>query len=172
MKIRVLLLLLSITFSALVKAQDSSATDHEQKQLQLCYMYSNELGYDIETIKNPELYEVIKEWIGTPYRYSGDTKNGIDCSGFVCTMYRSIYNRVLSGTAKDLYEKTDHVSSEELSEGDLVFFKIKRGRISHVGIYLGSNKFVHASTHNGVIISDLDETYYKKYFYKGGKINR
>ena len=107
MKIRVLLLLLSITFSALVKAQDSSATDHEQKQLQLCYMYSNELGYDIESIKNPELYEVIKEWIGTPYRYSGDTKNGIDCSGFVCTMYRSIYNRVLSGTAKDLYEKTD-----------------------------------------------------------------
>ena len=172
MKIRVLLLLLSITLSALVKAQDSSATDQEQKQLQLCYMYSNELGYDIETIKNPELYEVIKEWIGTPYRYSGDTKNGIDCSGFVCTMYRSIYNRVLSGTAKDLYEKTDHVSSEELSEGDLVFFKIKRGRISHVGIYLGSNKFVHASTHNGVIISDLDETYYKKYFYKGGKINR
>lgn len=172
MKIRVLLLLLSITLSALVKAQDSSATDHEQKQLQLCYKYSNELGYDIESIKNPELYEVIKEWIGTPYRYSGDTKNGIDCSGFVCTMYRSIYNRVLSGTAKDLYEKTDHVSSEELSEGDLVFFKIKRGRISHVGIYLGSNKFAHASTHNGVIISDLDETYYKKYFYKGGKINR
>ncbi len=172
MKKKFLFVVLFILLSALTKAQDTIATDHEQKQLQLCYKYSNELGFDIESIKNPELYEVLKEWIGTPYRYSGDTKKGIDCSGFVCTLYRSIYNKVLSGTAKDLYDKTDPISLNDLSEGDLVFFKIKRGRISHVGIYLGSNKFAHASSHNGVIVSDLDEPYYKKYFFKGGKINR
>ena len=51
-------------------------------------------------------------------------------------------------------------------EGDILFFKIKKGQISHVGVYLGNNTFAHASVHSGVIISDLDEDYYKKYFFK------
>ena len=108
--------------------------------------------------------------MGTPYRYSGDSKNGIDCSGLVCEMYKSAYQKILTGSAKDIYEKTDPVKKEDLKEGDLVFFKIKKGRISHVGIYLGSKKFAHASTQRGVIISDLDEPYYKKYYYKGGRL--
>jgi len=56
-----------------------------------------------------------------------------------------------------------------LGEGDLVFFKIKKKRISHIGIYLGNNKFAHASVKNGVIISDMDEPYYQKRFYSGGR---
>ncbi len=58
----------------------------------------------------------------------------------------------------------------DLKEGDFVFIKIRKGQISHVGIYLGNNKFAHASVKTGVIISDLDEPYYKKYFYRGGRI--
>ena len=52
----------------------------------------------------------------------------------------------------------------------ILFFKIRKGQISHVGIYLGNNKFAHASVKTGVIISSLDEPYYKKYFYKGGEV--
>ena len=155
-----------------MKAQDTIMVDHEQNDLALCYKYSNELGYNIESIKNPALYQVIHEWIGTPYKYSGQGKNGIDCSGFVCEMYRSVYNNVLSGSAVDIYKRVVPVDKSELSEGDLVFFKIRRGRISHIGIYLGTNKFVHASSHNGVIISDLNETYYQKYYFKGGRITQ
>lgn len=155
-----------------IYGQDSSlAIDYEQEQLGLCFKYSNELGFNIESITNPYLYDYVNEWLGTPYRYSGENKNGIDCSGLVCELYKSAYQKILTGSAKEIYEKSDPVKKENLKEGDLVFFKIKKGRISHVGIYLGSNKFAHASTSRGVIISDLDEPYYKRYYYKGGRLN-
>ena len=151
--------------------QDSSlAIDSEQEQLALCFKYSNELGFDVESVSNPYLYDYVNEWLGTPYRYSGESKNGIDCSGLVCELYKSAYQKILTGSAKEIYDKSDPVKKENLKEGDLVFFKIKKARISHVGIYLGSNKFAHASTSRGVIISDLDEPYYKKYYYKGGRL--
>lgn len=62
------------------------------------------------------------------------------------------------------------VPKEELKDGDIVFFKINGNKISHVGIYIGDNKFIHASTKRGVVINDLNEVYYKKYFYTGGRI--
>jgi lipoprotein Spr len=146
--------------------------DTEQRQLALCFKYSNELGYNIDSISNESLFETVNQWMGTPYHYSGESKNGIDCSGLVCELYRSVYQKVLTGSAKDMYSKVDPLKKGELKEGDLVFFKIKKSRISHVGIYLGGNKFAHASTSRGVIISDLDDPYYKKYYYKGGRITQ
>jgi lipoprotein Spr len=62
------------------------------------------------------------------------------------------------------------LKKSQLREGDLVFFKIRKRRVSHVGVYLSHNRFIHASVHDGVVISDLDEPYYKKYFFKGGKV--
>ena len=151
--------------------QDSSlAIDNEQEQLALCFKYSNELGYNIESVSNPQLYNYVNEWLGTPYRYSGEGKNGIDCSGLVCELYKSAYQKILTGSAKEIYDKSEPIKKENLKEGDLVFFKIRKTRISHVGIYLGSNKFAHASTSRGVIISDLNDPYYKKYYYKGGRL--
>ncbi len=167
----ILFFLIFTFFSGIVSGQDPSiATDSEQEQLALCFKYSNELGFDLESVTNPHLYEYVNEWLGTPYRYSGESKNGIDCSGLVCELYKSAYQKILTGSAIDIYEKSEPVKKENLKEGDLVFFKIRKGRISHVGIYLGSNKFAHASTSRGVIISDLDEPYYKKYYYKGGRL--
>ncbi len=163
--------LIFISTVTLTSGQDSSlAVDSEQEQLALCFKYSNELGFDVESVSNPYLYDYVNEWLGTPYRYSGESKNGIDCSGLVCELYKSAYQKILTGSAKEIYDKSDPVKKENLKEGDLVFFKIRKTRISHVGIYLGSNKFAHASTSRGVIISDLDEPYYKKYYYKGGRL--
>ena len=59
---------------------------------------------------------------------------------------------------------------EELKEGDLVFFKINSKSISHVGVYLGDDKFAHASSSKGVMISNLNEAYWKRYYYKGGRL--
>ncbi|MBL0103958.1 MAG: C40 family peptidase [Bacteroidetes bacterium] len=168
---RLLFTLLIFLFLSKANGQDDSlAPDQEQKQLEWCFVYSNLLGINIDYINNPNLYKVVGDWLGTPYKYSGESKNGIDCSGFVCKLYQSVYDRVLAGSAKDIYKEVAPIKKQELREGDLVFFKIKRGRISHVGIYLADNKFAHASTQRGVIISDLDEPYYLKYFFKGGRI--
>ncbi len=108
--------------------------------------------------------------MGTPYKYAGQGKKGIDCSGLVCRLYRDSYNISLEGSSRDLYKKTSSIRKQELREGDLVFFKIRKGRISHVGVYLGMNKFAHASLSMGVIVSDLDDPYYKKYFYSAGRL--
>jgi len=120
-------------------------------------------------MQSPELYKSISDWLGVKYCYSGESKKGIDCSGFATTIYQAAYNRSLEGSAADIYKTVKPVKKSQLKEGDLVFFKIKRKRVSHVGVYLSHNRFIHASVHDGVVISDLDEPYYKKYFFKGGR---
>jgi lipoprotein Spr len=62
------------------------------------------------------------------------------------------------------------INKTELKEGDLVFFKIGSKSISHVGVYIGDNKFAHASSSKGVMISNLNDSYWQRYFYKGGRI--
>ena len=118
----------------------------------------------------PYLYYQVYDWVGTRYKYSGNSKKGIDCSGFVSEMYRNTYCINLNGSSGSIYTQVKPVEKVELKEGDILFFKIRKKQISHVGVYLGNNKFAHASVHSGVIVSDLDEAYYKKYFYKGGRL--
>lgn len=119
---------------------------------------------------SPYLYYQVYDWLGTRYKYSGNSKNGIDCSGFVSEMYKNTYCIALNGSSGSIFSLVKPVEKDQLQEGDILFFKIKRNQISHVGVYLGNNKFAHASVHSGVIVSDLDEKYYKKYFYKGGRL--
>ena len=114
----------------------------------------------------------MNDWLGTTYCYAGNTKNGVDCSGFVSAIYKTVFHIDLEGSSKDIFKDAKTIKRSQLREGDLVFFRIRKKKVSHVGIYLGQNKFAHASVHDGVIISDLDEDYYKKYFYKGGRMKR
>src|ERR1035437_5650965 len=131
--------------------------------------YSQLLGVNKENISNLKLYSFIDEWYGTLYKYGGKTKNGIDCSGFTTILYKEVFWKEISGSASSMYNQCKHISKEELKEGDLVFFKIDSKDVSHVGIYLQNNKFVHATVKAGVMIDDLDEDYYKKYFVGGGR---
>src|SRR5204862_2190921 len=118
-----------------------------------------------------KLYQNIAEWLGTPYKYSGTTKKGIDCSSLICQIYHDSYDKKMAGCAGDLYKNSKQIKRSELQEGDLVFFKINHKHVSHVGIYIGENRFVHASLSNGVVISRLDDPYYNRYFYSAGRIN-
>jgi len=117
------------------------------------------------------LYEFIAEWYGVPYKYGECSKNGIDCSGFVNLLYQKVYHKTLERNSNDIFQKQcKKINKNGLKEGDLVFFKIDSKEISHVGVYLRNNKFVHASTKKGVMISDLNEPYFQKHFYAFGRL--
>lgn len=132
--------------------------------------YSQALGFNVKSLKNQKMYDAIITLMGTGYKYGGKNENGIDCSGFVNHVLKEIGIESPGNSSANIYENVRHISKNKLREGDLVFFKTRKRRISHVGIYLGENKFAHASTSNGVIISRLDEEYYQKRFAKGGRI--
>lgn len=118
----------------------------------------------------PLIFKTINTWLYTPYHFGGLSKSGIDCSGFVKTFYKEAFEKQIhSRASREMYNEITPLPKAELALGDLVFFKIRKGHISHVGVYLGNNKFVHSSTHKGVVISDLNEPYYKRTFYSGGR---
>lgn len=131
--------------------------------------YNQLLDQEVETTLNEPLYRFIDDWWGTPYRMGGLTKNGIDCSGFVFTCFISVYKIELPRTAYEQRQTCEKISKADLQEGDLVFFNT-RGGTSHVGIYLSNNKFVHASTSGGVMISDLNEEYWSKKYLASGRV--
>ena len=106
-----------------------------------------------------------KPWMGTPYLYGGNNTNGVDCSGFVQQIYIQVFNIKLPRTTEALYSAGTFVRGSWLKCADLVFFKNIRGRgVDHVGIYIGNNRFIHASSSRGVIISDLTSDYYLEHF--------
>lgn len=104
------------------------------------------------------------KWMGTPYRVGGQTRSGMDCSGFAGVVYRNVANVNLPRTTTAQYKASRAISSNQVRPGDLLFFNTSGKGVSHVGISLGGDKFVHASTRRGVIISSFRETYYAKTF--------
>lgn len=141
------------------------------KDIALKEKYAQLLGVDEKNIENLKLYYFIDDWMGVPYKYGGKDKNGIDCSGFTGLLYKEVYNKNISGPTSKLIELTNIIPESELKEGDMVFFQIeKKGKVSHVGVYLQNNKFVHATTKKGVMINDLSETYYKQHYFKSGRV--
>ena len=109
-------------------------------------------------LTNIKFLEAIDEWYGTRYQFGGTSKSGIDCSAFVREVYKAAFGIDLPRTAREQFKVAVQAVSE-LKEGDLLFFNT-RGGVSHVGVYIGNNKFVHASSSQGVTVSGLDEKYY------------
>jgi len=133
--------------------------------------YAVLLNTEVEQIEETELLRQVDEWYGTRYRMGGTTRKGVDCSAFVQAVYLSAFALSIPRTAFEQYKAANRISATELREGDLVFFNTTGG-VSHVGIYLKNNKFVHASSSNGVTVSDLFEPYYLKRFLGAGRIQR
>jgi len=134
--------------------------------------YYNDQGVKYDSAcSNLDLYREIYGWLGVKYKYAGLSKNGVDCAGFVTNICNKMYATKLSGSATHHFEKCDEITdSTLLEEGDLVFFKINKPNISHVGLYLGNGRFAHAAVHGGVMINHLSEKYYSKYYFTGGRL--
>lgn len=114
------------------------------------------------------LRSIADPWIGTRYRSGGNGENGFDCSGFVNRIYRT-FGVSLSGRSSPSYwTQGESVDESDLQPGDLVFFSDHSRRIGHVGIYLENGTFVHASVQSGVIVSAIEERYYRRR-YKGAR---
>ena len=130
------------------------------------------LGIDIEMKDNHALYVESASWLGVPYRGGGTTRRGVDCSGLTSAIYSKVYQKELERNSDDQRKKDCRkVKKGKLREGDLVFFHNgrKKKRATHVGIYLKDRKFIHASTSQGVIVSTLEEEYWKKHWLSGGR---
>ena len=131
--------------------------------------FSQIMGVAINATANTKLYQFVYDWLGTPYRLGGDSKKGIDCSKFSLAVYENVFNTTIGYNSRNQYDNVTPVRKSDLQAGDLVFFKIRSKSITHVGVYLGDNKFAHASSSKGVMVSSLNEAYWQRYYYNGGR---
>lgn len=131
------------------------------------------LNMDIDRSDNQRLYLESARWIGTPYLTGGNGHKGIDCSGLTGSIYRKVYGKHLNRNSDEQRRlNCRKIARHKLREGDLVFFHDGKHRrvASHVGIYLKNNRFIHASTSRGVIVSSLNEPYYRKTWMQAGRV--
>ena len=121
-------------------------------------------------LNRDHLVATVNQYIGTPYRFGGDSERGIDCSAFTRRVYRG-QGVELPRNSREQARVSSAVSYQGMQTGDLVFFDTSiNGAISHVGVYLGNGIFAHASSSQGVKRSSIRERYYVKRFVKGGRI--
>lgn len=136
---------------------------------------SKELGFHVSHKDDLRLYTEAVKWLGTPYKYGGNTLAGVDCSGLVHNIYKTVYDIHLERKAEDIYKKNCRkIPTNSLMPGDLVFFDTKNNRrkVNHMGIYLKDKVFLHASSSRGVVLNKMDEKYYRKSLVKGGRVKK
>lgn len=113
-----------------------------------------------------------RKWLGTKYRYGGQSRSGTDCSGMIMELFMKVYGVKLPRSSAQQQEYCQKIRREELSEGDLLFFDTTKGRrgVSHVGLYMGNGEMIHASSSRGVIISGIDERYFRDRYHSSGRV--
>lgn len=140
---------------------------YEMEQIEEMWLeYVDEAeDYDITQsgIKKEKLMGEIVDWLGTPYRFGGNSEKAIDCSAFIQQVFKNVAEVELPRTARTQVNVGDKIDKDNLEFGDLIFFHTYSRRFaSHVGIYLGEDLFVHASSRYGVTISSLNGNYYQR----------
>ena len=111
----------------------------------------------------------IQSWLGAPHRMGGMSQRGIDCSGLVVILYDDLFDMRLPRTTRALMRTGRRVDRNSLAAGDLVFFK-PATKYHHVGIYLGRGEFVHTSTTYGVMISRIDDDFWRRCYLSGRRL--
>jgi probable lipoprotein NlpC len=141
-----------------------------QPQASIADKYSALLGVDKSDIQNGRLYAFIDDWYGTPYKFGGLDKDGIDCSGLAFLLEQQVYGITMPRMTSRQINVIKREYEGDLKEGDLVFFDFDGKKFSHVGVYLQNGYIVHASSTKGVIIVPLHGAIYK-YFSRAGSID-
>jgi probable lipoprotein NlpC len=113
-----------------------------------------------------------ESYIGTPYRFGGTNSRGMDCSGLIYVSFRDAFNVNIPRTTEHQWGWVERIPVADLQPGDLVFFVTTGNRVSHVGIYTGNGRFIHAQSEGprtGVMYSRLDEAYWRRTFLGAGR---
>jgi len=118
----------------------------------------------------PLLRAQAEQWRGVPYRLGGNDRRGVDCSAFVQITFQSQLGVNVPRTTDELAREGQRVGRDELQAGDLVFFKTGF-RQRHVGIYMGGDRFLHASTSRGVMTSSLNNVYWRRHYWKARRLD-
>ena len=119
----------------------------------------------VSSVLQGQLEQIVQSYLGTPYKYGGRSREGLDCSGLVGLIYREVYGLDLPRSSGRMFKKGKSIPPQLARAGDLVFFRGGMfNQINHVGIYMGEKRFVHASSSNGVIYSELSEPFFSKRF--------
>ena len=115
-----------------------------------------------------------ESWLGTPYKFGGTERDGVDCSGFVLRVYKDALGISLPRNSRAQREFCPWADVNTLYPGDLLFFSsdTERDRVTHVGIFVGDNQMIHASTSRGVIMTDITTAYYKRNYMGGGIVEQ
>jgi len=141
------------------------ASNYPRKKSTRKYRYKTKVTVKHKNItRNRKLDVLIERYWGKKYKFGATGPNRFDCSGFVQRIFKEAYKYKLPRTSRQQYKSGTKISKSSLKYADLVFFKINSRKVSHVGVYIGNNKFAHASTSKGVTISSLRNVYYKKRF--------
>lgn len=111
------------------------------------------------------LYEEFKKWENTPYKYGGNSFSGIDCSGFTRVVYKNVFHKNIPRTTREQATIGKRVSRSDLRVGDIVLFKTGKN-VRHSGIIIEGNRFIHSGTSTGVIVSSLDNPYWKSHYWQ------
>ena len=148
------------------KIADSTITKQPAKKVEVATKVKKETK---PAARPTNLEKYAKEWLGAKYVYGAASKKKTDCSGYVMQVYKGFYGISLDHNAQRIYDdgRGYSIRRTKLQEGDLVFFG-NFWKISHVGIYLKGNRFIHASTSDGVVITSMDDKYWSSK-YKGAR---
>lgn len=131
---------------------------------------SSSINLGDEQIVISALKQQHQNWKGTPYQFGGLNKKGIDCSGFVYRTFKESFGHSIPRTSELQLLTGSSINKNNLRAGDLVFFKTST-KVLHVGIYIDNEKFLHASTSKGVMISELSNPYWKSAYWKAKRID-
>lgn len=130
---------------------------------------SNSVSYNGSSEKRAAVLEYAAQFLGTPYVYGGSTPSGFDCSGFTSYVFKNTVGSI-PRVAQAQFDATTRVSMDELLPGDLVFFGSSASSISHVGIYVGNNQFIHSPHTGDVVKYDSLIGSYASRFQGGGRV--
>ncbi|TNH04979.1 endopeptidase [Testudinibacter sp. TR-2022] len=163
--LRKILLILAI---ATVTACSNSGS-HMSSQAQEGRIRTNlpeNIGNGVTLDQFAKLHDFYNNWQGVRYRMGGTTKQGIDCSAFVLNAFDRAFGMSMPRSTAEQRHVGSKINKSELEFGDLVFFR----KNNHVGIYIGNNQFIHASTSQGVTTSSLSENYWARNYTQSRRV--
>lgn len=170
------LILLSAMAIGIAACHSSKKTVRGNSSVPVRKVDYKEMKSDVESrhYDAPQIGALVAEaarWLGVPYKYAGNDKKGVDCSGLTSQVFLKTLNVKMPRSSREQQQWCINIRKENLQPGDLVFFATgsDRNRVSHVGIYIGSGDIIHASSSRGVIISNLTENYYLKRYHSSGR---